>query len=154
MKTNEILLLAGAGVALWYFGFYKPQSVAPAPASVPGSLDYGNPATAGLLNAPSIPISTNQGAVSIPVPGANQVTQAGSNPLATLAQQQTIFSWATSMNAKDQATFFASWPRMTLSDISGLMDLIVNEWQGGQPVTPARTSFWNNWRKTYGIDIG
>lgn len=143
MKNSEILLLGGVGLAVWYFGFGPGRGVTSP--SVPAPAPAGNPLP---LIGPS-----QLNANSIPVPGVNQMTQTGQNPNATLAQQQTIFSWANTMSAADQAQFYASWHVMTASDVAGLMDLIVNEWQGGQPVTPARTAFWDNWRQTYRIDI-
>lgn len=156
MKNGEILGLAAVGIAVWYFGFGPGKSPAVSPVLSTPNLQPG----ANLLNAPAgsgnllLQATGSQSAVAIPIPGANQTAVAGTNPNATLAQQTTIFNWATgSMDAGDQARFFAAWPEMTSSDIAGLMDLIVNEWQGGQPVTPARTLFWNNWRQTYGIDV-
>jgi len=149
MKTNEILLLGGVGIAVWYFGFYKPSQIIP-PAV------QSSPTQALLMTATGgspLQSAASLNPVSIPSPGGNMTTANSTNPNATLAQQTTIFNWANTLKAADQAQFYASWPNMTASDVAGLMDLIVNEWQGGQPVTPARTAFWNTWRTTYKIDI-
>jgi hypothetical protein len=155
MKNGTILALGAAGLAVWYFGFGPGKIIPIATSEASPNLQPG----ANLITAPPgsgnlmVQAPASQTAVSIPVPGANANAVTGTNPNATLAQQQTIFTWANSMKASDQAAFYAAWPEMTSSDISGLMDLIVNEWQGGQPVTPARTLFWNTWRQTYGIDV-
>lgn len=154
MKTNEVLLLAGAGIAIWYFGFGPGKSgmqlQVPAQAANP-LLPAGVQPLA--LSAPPLISDSSLNPVSIPVPGANMQTQTNQNPFATQAQQQTIFNWANTMKAADQAAFYANWGNMTQADIAGLMDLIVNEWQGNQPVTPARTAFWNAWRNKYSIDV-
>ena len=150
MKTNEILLLGAAGIAVWYFGFYKPGQLSTQLPSQPVQ-----PLLPGATSLPGISLqsSASLNPVSIPSPGASMSTQTGTNPNATLAQQTTIFNWANTLKPADQAQFYAMWSQMTSSDIAGLMDLIVNEWQGGQPVTAARTNFWNAWRVKYQIDV-
>lgn len=152
MKTSEILLLGGIGIAVWYLGFYKPSQLTQMQPSAPGG-SLPQPLLNSATNGLQLQSSASLNPVAIPSPGANMTTANSTNPNATIAQQTTIFNWANTLNAADQAQFYASWPNMTASDVAGLMDLIVNEWQGGQPVTPARTAFWNSWRLTYKIDI-
>jgi hypothetical protein len=126
-KTGEILLIAGAAIAGWYF-FLGPGRTPTPTASIP---DNSNPQP--LL-----------GPVAIPVPGANVTSAAGSNPYATQAQQATIFSWIKWLGAADQAQFFAQWPSMTAGDVANLM-----AWSGGQ----TGGSAWDQWRQKYQIDI-
>jgi hypothetical protein len=150
MKNSEILLIGAAGIGIWYFMFGPGATPTPA-VSLPSSAALALPAGSVTPLPLLTPAQTNP--VAIPVPGANTMTQIAANSNATVAQQQTIFTWVNTMDAADQAAFYSQWGVMTAADVAGLMDLIVNEWQGGQPVTPARTAFWNAWRVKYGIDI-
>lgn len=151
MKNTEILLLGGAALAVWYFGFGPGKGTITVPGITPAAASI--PLPSGSVTPVPLIAQQSTNPVSIPVPGANMMTQTGTNPNATMAQEQTIFAWVNTMDAADQAQFYAQWNIMTASDVAGLMDLIVNEWQGGQPVTPARTAFWNAWRTKYKIDI-
>ena len=142
MKTEKLLLLGGLGVAAYfiYTKYINPVATLQ-PSAVPNNLT-------------PIPMTvTNQIQAAASIPG-----QYGSdtpvNPNATLAQQTTLFNWATqswgTTQAGDLAQFMKMFPVFTAADINGLMDLI----NTGFSPSAAHTSFWNNWRARYDIDNG
>jgi hypothetical protein len=143
MKTEKLLLIGGLGVAAYYL-YTKYAS-----------------GSAGTLQPQAVPLNNS----TIPQTVTNQLTAASSlsgqygsdvpiNPNATIAQQATLFNWATAaMGTKqpgDLAQFMKMYSLFTATDIAGLLDLINTSFAP----SPAHTSFWNNWRAQYDIDNG
>lgn len=157
-----VLLLGGVGVAYWYLTQQK-TAAAPAPGSgtalpvTPPLLQQSTPtpqvlpAQAPQISVPGLTVLSPGAQVVVPTPLVAQSTATGNN-MPTQTQMQTLQSWAeTSMGTCDLARWNANVNNFTPQEWAGLVDLYFADWQSGGGNTPARTSFWDDWRVKYSI---
>jgi hypothetical protein len=142
--ANKLLVVGGIGLAgvlayIWYKNKQEGAGApaASAPASSGGSSSTLLPSTGGgsMTQAPSTGTSS-----------AGAFTQAQAQQVANYFQGY--------LNACDVARWNANVNNFTADEWAGLEDLYFNDWLGGQGTTPARTSFWNDWRSKYNILTG
>lgn len=138
-KNNNTLLYIGLAVGAYFlYQRSKNQNGVAVPA----------PVTPVAL----LPPSTN---IAAPV-AVTATTGRASNNSALLPD---VLKWAQptptgGLSPANSARFFAVQNLFTTDEIDGLNDLVVNDWEGGQGNTAARTAFWNNWRVKYHIADG
>lgn len=162
--SSGVLWVAGAlGLAYW---LYTQQSAttttAPATPALPtpalpaqGTSITALPVATPAVTAPGLtsvtPAVLTTTALQIPVTATPGIPTAASTGL-TASQLATLQNWAqTSMDAANYAQWTAQQGNFTPVEWAGLADLYFNDWTGGQGNTPARESFWNDWRRKYHI---
>lgn len=136
-KVFWIVIILIAALLIYIYFTSNSSTVAVNTAGVP--IDTSS-------NAPAITATTN------PVTGQTLNTYLAGN--GTIQVPSAVVQWAQTLPPNNQAQFFKMLPSMTQTDISGLMDLIINLWGKSATFTTAQISFWDNWRQTYHINDG
>lgn len=143
MASKAGLIIGIAVVAILAYLWYKNGGMSPlvTPATVPGvtgaSTDMGTPVSSTVAN---------------PVTGQASTTWLASN--GTVDVPFSVQNWVqTGMGPQNQAQFMKMLPSMTGADMSGLNDIIINQWGKGAQPTQQQEAFWNGWYARNGFPI-
>jgi hypothetical protein len=142
-NNNTMLILAAAAVGVYLF--MKNSATAAAVAPGPGILLPG--ASGGGVLAPVVNMPA-AGVNSFGLPASLSTSAAVVNPGVDPSQLNVVAQWAASSgNAGAMNLVRAAVP----SEISGMYDIITNDWAKTGIATDAQTSLWNNLVSKYGL---
>jgi hypothetical protein len=140
-SNNKTLLILGVAAVGYYL--YSKGSLnslfgsAPAPAINP-VLPQGAPQTPP---GPQVGVSNAQQPILAPVP-------INSPQIATITQ------WMNTLTGGNRTAALAALQVMTQDEITGLYDIVANDFYGNGITTPTQTAFWNAWRVKYHVNDG
>jgi len=151
-------ILGGAGILVYLYNKNQTTAVTTTTVTTPAIISpiSSLPASAtavaqidpGTIAIPTVTVSPETLA---PLSVATVAPAATSSSSYSANQQTVINYFKTDLDEANLNQFTNNLANFTPAEWTGLYDLLVNDWEGGQGNTPARKQFWDTWRVKYHI---